>query len=70
MVLIGERARFRLHLVRHRTALKNRIDATLMTFGHPVSVTDLFGFAGRDLLGGLAMPEPWATSLVTSLQIR
>ena len=35
-----ERARFRLHLVRHRTALKNRIHATLMTFGHPVPVAD------------------------------
>src|SRR3712207_7840852 len=32
-----ERARWRLHLVRHRTALKNRIHATLMAFGHPRS---------------------------------
>ena len=31
-----ERARFRLHLVHHRTQLKNRIHATLMTFGHPI----------------------------------
>ncbi len=38
-----ERAHFRLHLVRHRTALKNRIHATLITFGHPVPVSDLFG---------------------------
>ncbi len=30
-----ELARYRLHLVRHRTTLKNRIQATLMTFGHP-----------------------------------
>jgi transposase len=29
-----ELARFRLHLVRHRTTLKNRIHATLITFGH------------------------------------
>ena len=64
-----ERARFRLHLVRHRTALKNRIHATLMTFGHPVSVTDLFGVGGRALLKRLAIPEPWATTLETSLQI-
>jgi transposase len=62
-----ERARFRLHLVRHRTALKNRIHATLMTFGHPVSVTDLFGVAGRELLEGLNLPEPWAGTLATSL---
>jgi transposase len=45
-----ERARFRLHLIRHRTAVKNRIHATLMAFGHPVVVTDLFGASGRKLL--------------------
>ncbi len=64
-----ERARFRLHLVRHRTALKNRIHATLMTFGHPVSVSDLFGVSGRALLERLAIPEPWATSTLTSLRL-
>jgi transposase len=62
-----ERARFRLHLVRHRSALKCRIHATLMTFGHPVPVTDLFGTSGRELLAGLALPEPWARALATSL---
>jgi len=62
-----ERARFRLHLVRHRTALKNRIHATLIAFGHPVPVTDLFGARGRALLAGLAIPEPWTTTLATSL---
>jgi len=56
-----ERARFRLHLVRHRTALKNRIHATLIAFGHPVPVSDLFGAKGRGLLAGRAIPEPWAT---------
>jgi transposase len=64
-----ERARFRLHLVRHRTALKNRIHATLIAFGHPVPVSDLFGVAGRELLASLAVPEPWATTLVTSLEL-
>src|SRR5438094_6045493 len=44
-----ERARFRLHLVRHRTALKNRIHATLIAFGHPCPVSDLFGVTGRNL---------------------
>jgi transposase len=63
-----ERARFRLHLVRHRTALKNRIHATLIAFGHPVPVSDLFGTSGRALLGRLAIPEPWATTLATSLR--
>ena len=63
-----ERARFRLHLVRHRTALKNRIHATLIAFGHPVPVSDLFGVAGRELLASLAIPEPWATTLARSLR--
>jgi transposase len=63
-----ERARFRLHLVRHRTALKNRIHATLIAFGHPVPVSDLFGVRGRALLAGLAIPKPWATTLTTSLR--
>ena len=62
-----ERARFRLHLVHHRSALKCRIHATLMTFGHTVPVTDLFGASGRDLLAGFELPEPWATTLATSL---
>jgi transposase len=64
-----ERARFRLHLVRHRTALKNRIHATLIAFGHPVPVSDLFGVAGRELLACLAIPEPWATTLARSLAL-
>jgi transposase len=34
-----ELARFRLHLVRHRTTLKNRIHATLIAFGHPCPVS-------------------------------
>src|SRR6185369_13214580 len=34
-----EQARWRLHLVRHRTALKNRIHATLLAFGHPCPVS-------------------------------
>ena len=64
-----ERARFRLHLIRHRTALKNRIHATLMTFGHPVPVADLFGTSGRDLLAGLSLPQPWTATLATSLRM-
>jgi len=64
-----ERARFRLHLVHHRTALKNRIHSTLMAFGHPCSVSDLFGASGRELLERLEIPEPWASSLGYSLQL-
>ena len=54
-----ERARWRLHLVRHRTALKNRIHATLLAFGTPCPMSDLFGVRGRELLERLALPEPW-----------
>jgi transposase len=64
-----ERARFRLHLVRHRSALKNRISATLMTFGHPRPMADLFGVAGRQLLDSLALPEPWQSNLLASLAV-
>jgi transposase len=64
-----ERARFRLYLVRWRTSLKNRIHATLMAFGHPVPVADLFGTRGRALLDSLELPEPWATTLRTSLKL-
>jgi len=64
-----ERARWRLHLVRHRTALKNRIHATLLAFGHPCPVSDLFGAAGRRLLESLALPEPWAGDVTAALRL-
>jgi transposase len=64
-----ERARWRLHLVRHRTALKNRIHATLMAFGHPCPVSDLFGAAGRRLLADLELPEPWAGDVAAALRL-
>jgi transposase len=62
-----ERARFRLHLVKHRTQLKNRIHATLMSFGRPCPMSDLFGAGGRRLLGDLELPEPWSSTLAASL---
>jgi transposase len=48
-----ERARWRLHLVRHRTALKNRVHATLLAFGRPCPTADLFG-PGRPTAAGPA----------------
>jgi transposase len=48
-----ERARFRLHLVRHRSSLKQRVHATLLTHGKPCPVSDLFGVRGRELLARL-----------------
>ncbi len=64
-----ELARFRLHLVRHRTTLKNRIHATLITFGHPCPVSDLFGHAGRELLDRLAIPDPWRRNVDAGLEL-
>lgn len=64
-----ERARFRLHLVHHRTALKNHIHASLMSFGHPVPSSDLFGRAGRQLLERLDLPQAWATSTATAVAL-
>jgi len=64
-----ERARFRLHLVRQRTRLKNRIHATLIAHGHACPVSDLFGRKGRALLERLAIPEPWRGTLQASLRL-
>ncbi|MGA8805664.1 MAG: IS110 family transposase, partial [Solirubrobacterales bacterium] len=65
----GERelARFRLHLVKHRSQLKNRIHSALISFGRPCQVTDLFGVAGRQQLARLDLPEPWRGNIDASL---
>jgi transposase len=62
-----ERARFRLHLVRHRSALKNRIHQALVAFGVPCPTSDLFGVKGRELLERLSLPDPWAQTVKASL---
>ena len=62
-----ELARFRLHLVKHRSSLKNRIHSTLITFGKPCPVSDLFGVAGRKLLGRLEVPAPWRENVEASV---
>ena len=64
-----ELARFRLHLVKHRSMLKNRIHSTLINFGRPCPVTDLFGVEGRALLGRLELPEPWRGNVAASLSL-
>jgi transposase len=64
-----ERARFRLHLVRHRTAPKNRVHATLLAFGRPCPAADLFGVGGRQLLGRLGLPEPWAGTTTAAVTL-
>ncbi len=64
-----ELTRYRMHLVKHRSTLKHRIHATLMTFGRPCPVTDLFGKEGRALLDRLEVPEPWRTNVTASLEL-
>jgi hypothetical protein len=50
-----ERARWRLHLVRHRSSLKQRVHAVLLTHGEPCPVSDLLGLRGRRLLAPAAV---------------
>jgi transposase len=64
-----ERARWRLHLVRHRVALKNRVHATLLAFGRPWRTSDLFGPGGRALLARLGLPEPWAGTTAAAVAL-
>ncbi len=64
-----ERARFRLHLVRHRSSLKHRVHAVLLAHGKPCPVTDLFGSKGRTLLERLALPEPWHGTVAASVRL-
>ena len=64
-----ERARFRMHLVKHRTMLKNRIHQTPIAHGQPRSHVGLFTQQGRSLLGRLELPEPWRATLQASLAL-
>jgi transposase len=45
--------------VRKRTPVKNRVHSTLVAWGKPCPVCDLFGNSGRELLARLEIPEPW-----------
>ena len=64
-----ERARWRLHLVRHRSSLKQRVHAVLLAHGRPCPVSDLFGIRGRQLLARLQLPEPWQGTIDASLRL-
>ena len=52
-----ERARFRLHLVKHRSSLKNRVHAILFQHGVPNRSSDLFGAGGPGCSPGLSCPS-------------
>jgi transposase len=66
---VRELARFRMHLVHHKSALKNRVHSTLINFGRPCPVTDLFGAEGRRLLAKLDVPEPWRSNVGASIEL-
>ena len=57
-----ERSRWRLHLVKHRSILNNRVHASLIAFGHQVPIAGLFGVGGRRLLAELDFPGAVAWS--------
>jgi transposase len=62
-----ERARWRLHLVKHRSMLKHRVHSALMSFGHACPVSDLFGRRGRELLACLDFPDPWRGDVLAAI---
>ena len=62
-----ERARFQLHLFKHRSALKNRVHAILFQHGIANPHRDLFGAGGRALLSRLPLVEPWSSTISVSL---
>ena len=64
-----ERARFRIFLVNKRTSLKNRIHSSMIEFGRPCPVSDLFGKKGRQLLNELDLDEPWTDHIRMSLEL-
>jgi transposase len=64
-----ELARFRLHLVKHKSMLKHRVHSTMINFGRPCPVTDLFGAEGRRLLERLEVPEPWRSNVTASVAL-
>ena len=64
-----ERARFRMHLVKHRTMLKNRIHQTLIAHGQARPTANLSTQKGRRLLAGLELLEPWQGTVQASLAL-
>ena len=64
-----EISRWRLHLVKHRTTLKNRIHSTLIALRPPGP--DGRPVRGRraQLLAGLDIPEPWRGHVDASLEL-
>lgn len=45
--------------MKHRSALKCRIHASLLAFGYPNRYPDLFAAGGLEYLDSLVFPAPW-----------
>lgn len=64
-----ELVRYRHHLVKHRTMLKNRIHATLISHGIVTRSADLFGVAGRRRLTEYPLGDTWRHTTDTTLAV-
>ena len=49
------------------SALKHRVQAQRLAFGHARPVSDLFGACGRELLAGVEFPEPWPGGVLAAV---
>ena len=58
-----------MHLVHHKSALKNRIHSTLINFGRPCPVTDLFGAEAAGCSCGSTCPSPGARTSLRSIEL-
>ena len=68
-----EQARFRLHLVKHRSMLKHRIHATLITFGHPgvANLPVALSISAKTMLTGTVnarLPRPAVARFMKAVQ--
>jgi transposase len=64
-----ELVRFRLHLVHHRTSLKNRVHSALTQHGLPRPAEHLFTQKGRAWLAAAPVPDPWRATMQASLEL-
>jgi transposase len=64
---VRELARFGMHLATSRRS-RTGSHSTMINFGRPCPVTDLFGAEGRRLLAGLDAPEPWRSNVTASVE--
>ena len=64
-----ERVRWRLHLVKRRTALKNRVHSIVIAFGYPRLASRSLRCRGSARLEALEFPEPWRSNLVGALRL-